>query len=708
MIAVALAAAGTMNSEENDVKNYSNSGYAPAATPTQITAAINSGIAWLAGKQNPDGSWGAGVNEVTGITALVLIKLQDYAYETASPSTWDGPFDTDYTYYNNVRDGWEYLFTPQVPPNNGIYVKKQLIGLQEHPIGSGHYDNPDTNANGYGIYLGLGSSSNQGRVYHTGIFLMALVASGAPSHVNEGLIDFDGSGPADTFGEIAQEVVDWLAFAQGDANISFSCGRGGYSYVAIDNYWYDYNGRFPDNSVSGYAYLGLIGAEAVLSPHPGTSAVAFACTVPDWVKNECKLWVQYIQYTGSTLKYHGGSAYNLPTESWVKQINLLKTGNLLAEMTFCGLQNDLRFVWALEYIERTWHEKLLTVDPEFVTGWGYQTDHTPPCTDPAEYQTMFCLMKGFGYSGINEIDLSGLGGDPKQDWYNVETPHSPQYNDFASVLVAQQNTDGSWPVSPYSLSDPGMILSTTWALCTLEKIPNYPQPDVWKNDNLGEEKCVKQCHYINYTICVHNPSQTNYLHNVVITDPLPDEESFVDASPGYSISGRTITWNIGNITVNQSTVCVWLLVLVRPETTNGTIIHNEALVTSSDTGSVYAVENTPVCGGCCLDVKIKGGFGVSVEIQNNCPDNITNLNWTITVDGGLVISGHQKSGTITMLAPGGSTTVKSFVFGFGKITITVIVDDCPPFIATAFMLGPFVLGVQQIPHSSYEYYGCGC
>ena len=225
-----------------------------------------------------------------------------------------------------------------------------------------------------------------------------------------------------------------------------------------------------------------------------------------------------------------------------------------------------------------------------------------------------------------------------------------------------------------------------------------PSLTISKTDNLNQTECVKQCEYINYTICVTTYATSQ--HNVVITDPLPDETAFVDASPGYSISSRIVTWNIGTVAAS-TTKCVWLLVLVRPETANGTIIHNEAFTTSNESTPAYVGENTSVCSGCCYDVKITGGFGIHVSISNICDHTETAIPWDISVSGAVSIGAH-RSGTIASLAPGASAAISSFVFGFGRITITVIVDDCPPFIATAILWGPFVLGVHQIPHLSCE------
>jgi hypothetical protein len=122
------------------------------------------------------------------------------------------PFETDpcepdyYVYGPNVIAGWQYLLTASVVPGQvGAYAMKVTI-TDPQPNGG----NADGNLNGYGI-----SFQNSG--YHTGICLMALAASGAPNRANDGGLDYDGDGDADTYGEIAQEVVDYLAVHQTDS-----------------------------------------------------------------------------------------------------------------------------------------------------------------------------------------------------------------------------------------------------------------------------------------------------------------------------------------------------------------------------------------------------------------------------------------------------------------------------------------------------------
>jgi len=71
--------------------------------------------------------------------------------------------------------------------------------------------------------------------------------------------------------------------------------------------------------------------------------------------------------------------------------------------------------------------------------------------------------------------------------------------------------------------------------------------------------------------------------------------------------------------------------------------------------------------------RIAGGFGVSAVIKNAGGVEATSVDWSISLDGGLILLGKNKTGTIPSLVSGASETVSSFVFGFGKPTITVSV-----------------------------------
>ena len=375
-----------------------------AATPEQIEQAVTDGVAWLVTQQH-SGYWGDS-GYAPAETCFALVKLEERAHDLGFASA----FDPGYEYSANVAAAWQVVLT------NWIYA--QTLSLQVHGANS---DDPDANANGYGLYFGSPGSTT----YTTGICLMALSATGAPDRPNDGGRDFNGDNNVDTYQELAQDTVDWLAFAQAD------CGwpEGGWDYDARNN-----NCDRADQSVSGYATLGLAYGKN------------FGCTVPAWVHNELALWIGVIQ------NGDGGAGYTPGGGS-----SEYRTGNLIFQMCFNGLGvGDAVFDSAIGYIQNNWQNA--SVDP----GWGYSQG-------PANYQAMYSLMKGLEYCGIDQLDTNG--DTVPEDWFNQEPPAVPP-GDFASVLVQQQAGD-YW--SGCQWGDPN--LCSTWALLTLEKVaPVYCDP----------------------------------------------------------------------------------------------------------------------------------------------------------------------------------------------------------------------------------------
>lgn len=74
--------------------------------------------------------------------------------------------------------------------------------------------------------------------------------------------------------------------------------------------------------------------------------------------------------------------------------------------------------------------------------------------------------------------------------------------------------------------------------------------------------------------------------------------------------------------------------------------------------------------------KIKSGFGVNAIISNIGEAEATNVDWNIYLEDCTIFLGNNKSGTIPILGPGESETVKSLVIGFGqpKIIVTTQYD----------------------------------
>ena len=97
-----------------------------------------------------------------------------------------------------------------------------------------------------------------------------------------------------------------------------------------------------------------------------------------------------------------------------------------------------------------------------------------------------------------------------------------------------------------------------------------------------------------------------------------------------------------------------------------------------------------------ISIEIHGGFRVSAVVTNTGGDTLTDLDWAIGFDGGLILAGEHSEGLIDELGPGASKTIRqSTLYGIGRTTITVIVGGASEQ-ATGFILGPLVLGVEEI------------
>ncbi len=250
---------------------------------------------------------------------------------------------------------------------------------------------------------------------------MAIAASGTSDRSTG--YDIDGDGSTDTFGGVAQDMVDYLAWGQTDTGY----GRGGWGYQA-----YDDSGSWSDNSNTGYVVLGL-----------GFANSEFGITSPSFVINEHTIYTNYIQCdpgdSGWSLTENGGSGYTSSC-NWV---NLLKTGNLLYELKMVGKPiSDTRVVNATDYIKRHWNDT--NQDPGWKNG-----------SITSNYQAAYTLMKGLEVYNIKKLD--GM------DWFD----------DMSTEIINEQYADGHWEGSNWG----NPILDTSWALLTIEKAVEPPQPE---------------------------------------------------------------------------------------------------------------------------------------------------------------------------------------------------------------------------------------
>ncbi len=100
-----------------------------------------------------------------------------------------------------------------------------------------------------------------------------------------------------------------------------------------------------------------------------------------------------------------------------------------------------------------------------------------------------------------------------------------------------------------------------------------------------------------------------------------------------------------------------------------------------------------------ISITIAGKLGLTMTVKNNGATNITHVAWSITLDGKMIFMGKSATGTIPAIQAGAEKTVKpKLIFGFGKTNIVASVT-CDENVtaettASAFVLGPFVLGVK--------------
>jgi len=72
---------------------------------------------------------------------------------------------------------------------------------------------------------------------------------------------------------------------------------------------------------------------------------------------------------------------------------------------------------------------------------------------------------------------------------------------------------------------------------------------------------------------------------------------------------------------------------------------------------------------------IRGGlFKINTKISNNGGAGATNVNWSITLDGGVFI-GKETTGTNDISAGGKITISSNLIFGFGSTKVTVTVEE---------------------------------
>jgi len=99
-------------------------------------------------------------------------------------------------------------------------------------------------------------------------------------------------------------------------------------------------------------------------------------------------------------------------------------------------------------------------------------------------------------------------------------------------------------------------------------------------------------------------------------------------------------------------------------------------------------------------VEVKGGIGkISYSIENTCTIQIHNLECTVNVNGGMMNSiGISDTSVVKTLEFQATQTSKTndFIFGFGKIDISIDVDFADSWTGEGFIVGPVLFGIKEV------------
>lgn len=318
----------------------------------------------------------------------------------------------------------------------------------------------------YGIYYEEDEDIN----LTTGVVLASICSSKAPDEIINNGPNFVQGLP---YRNLAQYIVNYLIYYQEDN------GGWGYSTNNYDN--------VSNNYVSGYVGLGLLfGINPLYN---------FNLTVSDSLVDKFIEWVDYIQNN------NGGSGYSNPDEN----LDILKTGNLLLQMNFLRFtQSDNKVKSATNYIANVWD------DPACFMCQGWNSSPV------ANYQATYALMSGLTGYGFTKIDQT------------IPPFNEIDYiDDVTIVLLNQQNLDGSFNANPYDFQQSDKILSSIWALLTLQAVLTSISNITIELSS--DKSIVKVNDTITYTAQVSNIGNIN-VFNCIVKDELPPELSFIEGS----------------------------------------------------------------------------------------------------------------------------------------------------------------------------------
>ncbi len=199
-------------------------------------------------------------------------------------------------------------------------------------------------------------------------------------------------------------------------------------------------------------------------------------------------------------------------------------------------------------------------------------------------------------------------------------------------------------------TSPGTTLSNMCVISSKETLPaeavkttdvcpeQYGPLGLVKSDGLGRH-CVDPGDSVTYGITYSNSLNSAELHNVTLTDQLPDEVDYLSCSGGGVYDGvSTVTWYLGSL-IGGVMDSVHLAVWVKPDVEPGQVILNTVQITSDETEPVAASDSTEICslgfehlrltktdifGGSCVGAG--GNIAYTIAYDNPNPDTVHDVN----------------------------------------------------------------------------------
>lgn len=388
----------------------------------EVNAAIDEGLWYLHKSQRrftsgavDFGDWTSGDTYTTlsyyGVTAANLNAFLVNGHLEAGDAT--NP------YVETVQRGMRRVFE---------FLTTRTIGLQNP--GS---RNPDSNGNGYGVWV------NQSYPYYQGgMFVDVIVATGTPNAITTTGPLPSGGNPGirgRMYKDIVQDMVDDHAYAQYD-----DLNYGGWRYNTND---------FPDNSACQWAAIGLIAAER-----------SWGCVIPAWVKSSNLNWLAYSQSRTSNK-----GAFGYTQADYFPWGAFASTPSGMVQMILDGVGRGMKATnppaAADEWPNWDWAETYMR--DRFHTGSG------PTGNVKDYYYGLFSFVKSMLLHQPAPIVLlqSMTAGVPPIDWYAAEVSKGAPTDGVARTLVGDQNPAGFWWEHNYEGNQ--YRFETAWAIMMLHK-----------------------------------------------------------------------------------------------------------------------------------------------------------------------------------------------------------------------------------------------